>query len=422
MIPMKGLGLSKNTILRQTVERYLNSGDFNGLAVHGRLSPKQAQAIRELILADHLQLVSEKDYPNPHIRPWPSRRSKEDQLSELARLGQGDYYGFCLYPTSTAMRERLRPDQFMLEPYRRRLTEGAGSLELAYFEMEVLESYRNDPKYRYEFRDFQISFSISGEAYTAPEEVERDRIVAARVGIAYDLPSLDSRHIRRYLGVFLTDIAKFPPEHQRRWQTYEVPASDDIKPHPVWMDWMMGHWTDGHDLFTQVILELEAISQLFELAFGERLFRTVERPREWGWLIRSSSTEWHAFVHLADKLLSDNLSSRALDAAGAPRENTEGQSLGTLNRLMALIDAQTNIPLADVRGALKPLSDIRKLRQQPAHKMSEPVTDHEYLARQVEFLDAVCGSLEDLRELLARAPKTQGWVPDPQLTSKLYRM
>lgn len=30
-----------------------------------------------------LQVVSEEDYMNPHIRPWPSRRSLDDQVASI---------------------------------------------------------------------------------------------------------------------------------------------------------------------------------------------------------------------------------------------------------------------------------------------------------------------------------------------------
>lgn len=58
----------------------------------------------------------------------------------------------------------------------------------------------------------------------------------------------------------------------------------------------------------------------------------------------------------------------------------------------------------------------------PAHGLSDPVIDPEYLVQQVELLEAICDSLRALRALLMRHPQCQAWRADDQLTDKLYRM
>jgi hypothetical protein len=73
---------------------------------------------------------------------------------------------------------------------------------------------------------------------------------------------------------------------------------------------------------------MAAINQLFQIAYGVELFRSMERPREWGWVLRPSTNEWQHLVHTTDKLLSENLNQKALDAVEARTVNDDGSALG----------------------------------------------------------------------------------------------
>lgn len=61
-------------------ERYLSSREFNCLDIHSTLvEPSRAPAI-ELLQAGLVEVITGADYMNIHIRPWPSRRSVEEQI------------------------------------------------------------------------------------------------------------------------------------------------------------------------------------------------------------------------------------------------------------------------------------------------------------------------------------------------------
>lgn len=98
-------------VLQQIRRQYLNSGDFNGLYLGSEASDETISAARQLVADGKVQVVSEGDYPNPHIRPWPSRRTVDDQLTDLLRLRKAQY-GLCLYPTSTGMQGVRLPRRF----------------------------------------------------------------------------------------------------------------------------------------------------------------------------------------------------------------------------------------------------------------------------------------------------------------------
>lgn len=116
---------------------------------------------------------------------------------------------------------------------------GAGHLELAYFSFDVLENYRNDPRYHFTFSDCEVEFGIGDDAYLDDAEPDRDKISSIRAGFAYDRDALTRNEVRRFVTTFIWDLAGLTPQHQRRWETYELHAADDLSPHPMWWTMMM---------------------------------------------------------------------------------------------------------------------------------------------------------------------------------------
>jgi hypothetical protein len=414
----------RQLLLDQVLNQYRTSGDFNGFYV----GPKDSDlfdSAADLTQAGLVQVVSEKDYVNPHIRPWPSKRSLEDQIGSINDLATSEY-GLCLYPTPKALEEHRVPDAYPDEPYRQAMADGRGTLELAFFRFDVLEQYRNDPRFEFSFSDSGCDAVVSDQVYRDDNESEHDKIIMDHIGFAYDLSGYDAEDVSspiiRRVCAFYGDLAKLTPVHQRRWQTYEVPA-DALNPHPVWWMQQMGHFGDGLGPFERVMAELKAINELSEQTLGEPLFANTERPREFGWILRPSQQEWDAFIHLLDKMLSENLRSKALTAAGAPRQNSEGQTLGTLNRLAALMEDK-GIRSTLVEEVLAPFREVRSARSKPAHALRENIDDRSFVHRQVDLIGRVSQSLMQLRWWWQSQPPNREWEPPGYLAddATMYRM
>ena len=198
---------------------------------------------------------------------------------------------------------------------------------------------------------------------------------------------------------FLRDLGTLTPEHQRRWETYEE-STHELHPHPVWFAAMMGHWPDGIGPFEKVIAELRAANELFARAFERDLLTNTDRPRELGWILRPSGSEWEQFVLTMDKLLSDNLRGSALDAAEAPRKSTDGEAIGTIRRLEHVLVAKAAVSLGEAADLLRPWREVRRARQDPAHALRENVTDETFVRRQAQLLVEVGRSLVGIRTAL----------------------
>lgn len=182
--------------LKRVLDQYRTSQDFNGL--HFRdVSTVAKEEVVALVAQGLVQVVSEEDYPNPHIRPWPSRRSVAQQIESVRQIDE-DSLDVCLYPTPLALSRHRTRKTYPNEPYRAAMAKGRGTLELAYFSFEVLEQYRNDPRFQFKFSDFGAEVVIADEHYLDADEPEHDKIVMSHIGFAYDLSdySRDDRNLR----------------------------------------------------------------------------------------------------------------------------------------------------------------------------------------------------------------------------------
>lgn len=411
-------------LIKLVLERYRTSRDFNGLYFNPDSDDLRAEAI-ELTKKGLVQVVSEDDYPNPHIRPWPSKRTVEQQVESIMGL-QSDSFGLCLYPTPNALKKYRVRNKFTNQPYSLDMSMGKGTLELAHFRFEVLEPYRNDPKFDFDFDDFGVSICITSEADLDMEESDDEKILIKHVGFSYDFSKSNiedpTTPIYRRVCAFYGDLAKLSPSHQQRWRSYQVNKTPTLEPHPIWWSQQMGHWPDGIGPFYRFFSELNSLNELHQRAFGTQLFRSIDRPQEFGWIMRPSQQEWDTFIHQLDKLLSDNIVTEALDAMKAPRKDETGNDLGTLKRLEKILSSK-GIPKDVVADVLKPLFEIRSARQKPAHTISINTANNEFIHRQIAMMGRVNGCLENLRRFWQQHPLNADWKEPDYLSedAKYYR-
>jgi hypothetical protein len=400
-------------LLRDVIQRYLESGDFNGLFVTA--GDKRREAAERLIEEGAIEVVSINDFPNPHIRLWASQRTANEQIAALEAAIDGSTYGVCLYPRTPVLEDLDHVLSLADQPFRQRLARGGGQLDVVFFQMDVLEAYRNDPRFTFTFTDSGVRASITDRVYEDADEPQRDK-VSLRAGFAYRMPIQDGEPVIRYVVAFLRDLTRLSPEHQRRWETYEVPENG-IRPHPIWMANAMGDWTDKVGPFDAFFGELGALDDLHEQAFGANLLKTTARPGSFGWILRASQLEWDNFIQTLDKLLSENLRHEAFDVADIPRRDEDGQTIATLNRLDRFLE-RAGVTREERREVLRPLREVRTARSFPAHALRANISDDSFVRRQAELLGAVTASIESLRSFWQTHPRNVEWQPPAALTSE----
>lgn len=396
------------SLLEKVRNRYLDSQDFNGLHVKGGDVDLKVPA-EELLQSGLVQVVSFADFSNPHIRPWVSKRTIEDQLLDIRELSEDDPHGFCLYPTSFAMEDVTLPKKFDGRPFHVAMARGKGTLEIAYFDFEVLGNYRDSSIFNLDFGDSGASISVRDSQ--REHALERDRIYLNYIGYGYNLPDYNpddpSCHLVRRVAVFYTDLLNLTPEIQRRWESHQV-DSEGMVPHPDWWNRQMGNWSTAMGPFDKLFLELSNINELCMMAFEEPLFRSAERPEELGWIIRPSSKEWNHFADTMDKVLSDNLKDKFFNKVGMPNKDPEGNILRELKRFaLFLQDQGLSKSLTD--QVLAPFHTIRKLRNKRSHSFSPNDTDLTIVRKQVDLLREVNQSVEFIRYKLSKNPACITW-------------
>lgn len=423
-------------LLAKVIDHYLTSREFNGLPVGESTGP--TTNAEQLIRDGLVQLVTSTDYLNTHIRPW-LKDDWERQVDELADVACGQLQG-CMYPTPAAMQTHA-PQLTHTAPYRDRMIMGHGTLELVFFDLAALENYVNDPVFNFTFGDDGLRLATAPSAepdndQRAEAEAEAedtgdstrdnpsqtepgygaDDPLAIECGYAYDhrVDYRGDEPIRRYWCAFLHDLANLPARHQTRLSTFERDGTDLVA-HPEWWDREIGgRWTDTIGPFTKILWELRAINDVWTIAFGAPLLSTVERPRAWGWVLRPTTGAWNEFILLTDKLLSDNLQHKGLDAAGAPKTDEAGNRLGSMSRLQELFVRVSSTTTVDsVRFVLQPLREVRKERQSPAHRIEDTTSDAGIVNRQRDLLRDIADSLHGIRVFVQTHPKVRAadWEP-----------
>ncbi len=399
-----------NSVLDRIIAFYLDSRDFNGLPICG---PKEVDLpnTETLVRSGLVQVVDQKDYLNCHIRPWQSKRSIDDQIKSLRNIGIDKQF-VCLYPTPAAMKDYNLEGRYEVLPYDRRMAEGCGTLEVAFFKYEVLEPYRNDPRFIFKSSDYGVDIWLNDDLFTDETEPDMDKIAIDHVGFAYDMSNFReddaNPEIRRLVCAFYADLRKLNSTHQLRWSTYEIIGKSEISPHPMWWSQQMGLWPDNLGPFDRFFYELKTLNTLFEQAHGDTLLKTTSRPDGFGWIMRPSQMEYDGFVHQLDKLLSENIKHRSLDLLGIEKKNDKGDQLGTLNRLELTL-CRFGVTEANAKSELGPLRKVRKLRQKPAHTLTGNVTDSTFVHRQASLLQEVSESIESIRRFWQTHPSNTDW-------------
>lgn len=395
-------------LMSRVKERYLGSRDFNGLAVKGRDFELKVAA-EELLEARLIQVVTDEDWMNPHIMPWPVRRSFESQLLDIKELTEDDPYGFCLYPTALAMEKEDLSKRYDGQPFHVAMARGKGTLEIAYFEFEVLEGYRNDSRFALNFGDTGASIYVNAEE--EHHGLEDHTVYLEHIGYGYDLSEYDSEDpnspIIRRVAVFYGDLINLDPIYQRRWESYQVDPKG-VKAHPSWWGSQMGHWDTAMGPFDRLFAEMDNINELSTLIFGLPLFRSTERSETLSWILRPTQREWEDFALQMDKALSENMDIEFFNRIGTPSFNEQGHHLMSLARLELFLQerGETKEVASQI---LKPLKLVRKLRQKPAHAVTKNMTDKAFIHRQIDLMLEVNRSIAHISYILSQDAKCSEW-------------
>jgi hypothetical protein len=403
--------VTKDVLLAAITTYYLDSRDFNGLPVVRLDIPRQQlEPMLRALIEDGLVSIP-VTVGNPHIRAFPSAPI-EAQLAELDRVD--DLTHVVAYPEPKHLEASVDRSAFEGQPYTLRLALGAGQLEPAFFELSILEQYRNDPRYRYDTNETAGTISVADEHYASEAMREADKVILQTFGFGYD----DAMH--RAVCVFNRYLSDLSPEHQQIWKARELAGG--YKLHPAYYaSSILGEFPDGISMFDAFLEELELLKAMPEAVDLPPLVRESFRGRKPGnftFLIRPTLKELQDFHATLDKMMSQNLNKRFLvhvlgqTAAGAADKGT----------IQLLEEWLGHIAPGQVAAVSETFREVRKLRQRPAHGTDDNVFDLVYYEQQRELMERSYAAARVLRLILTSHFELAGYeVPEWLEDGKIYR-
>jgi hypothetical protein len=287
---------------------------------------------------------------------------------------------------------------------------GEAQLTPVFFELDVLERYASDPRYRFSFDDYSGQISVNAASDIPSQLRESDQVFLQTFGLGYD------KNGDRVAVAYLRYLSDMSSEHQMYWHSKIIETECKVVKE-YFDNTIFGNWVSSQSLFNAFIQEQKLINEMTELIVGTPLFRETfeegKRPKEFTFFNSPTLVNYEKFISVLDKMLSDNIDKAFFKGDIEEYEMVpvsdgvvERKPKGTLRLLEEWL--RQNYQLQDESGyktLMAPFKEVRKERQSPAHKISENYYDKAFFKKQMELLGKVYHSLLNLRYIFHQHPK-----------------
>ncbi len=394
--------MESTIVLKQITDFYLNSRDFNGIPIKnlGEDIDEVKTVLIQLLDEDKIVLNFGDRHPNPHIlalKPEP----KEEQLEKL-----NNGLDCCVYPASKHLESFNIKDDYKDEPYRLGLALGEPQLSYRAFNLRVLEFYKNDPRFSYSVSGVSGSMSAKSNGNL----IEEDKVFLQTFGFAYD-PEIKNR----YVAVYLWYLFRLSPAHQQRWALDEYKGKTFL--HPEYARTSAGHWSETIPIFDAFCEEIGIINQMAEKFHGVPFFRNSydisNKPRDFCFLIRPTSKEFEDFVHILDKIISDNVNKKFFKGLVELVESEKKGEIyierqkGTIRLLEEWLATWKFPDQEPIKEMISIFKEIRSKRQPQAHHVRENEWDDSLFSKQRDLIIKAYQGIRTLRLVFANYPTSQ---------------
>ncbi|CAM1361659.1 AAA family ATPase containing protein [Tenacibaculum sediminilitoris] len=420
----------KEKILNEVCDFFIASNDFNGIPITTLAEKTGIEYSETIDILKELTkdgLVSNQDTINPHIiglghykteyQLSVLEKAKENKTKKIDSIGEinivFDSHLICVYPSEKHLQKTRDTSSFSQKPYSKKLALGEAQLKPVFFEIEVLDKYFKDPRYSFEFQDYSGQISCDYDENEQPLlEKEEDQIFLKTFGLGVD------KNLERVAVVYLRYLSGLTSEHQLYWKSKEIKSGCQML-EEYYVNTIEGNWTSSYSIFSAFIAEHNLINEISKSISKESLFnKTFEkgnRPKEFTFFFMPTLENYHKFISLLDKMLSDNISRKffkdkieLFELIELETGQVERKNKGTLRLLEEWIRQNYNHPddkLFD--DIFKPIRKVRKERQSPAHKINNNIYDKKFNKKQTDLLKELYKSLKLLRMILQQHPESK---------------
>ena len=417
-------------ILDRIFSFFTQSHDFNGILLT-RLAGEIGidyldliETVKQLVTNDEVSIQSNT---NPHIvssghydidtQLKVLDDAKQNVTTILSKISDtimisSDSHAVCLYPSPKYLVEHRDVSEFSNRPFESQLALGQAQLKALFFEIDVLDRYYRDPRFRFQFEDYSGEISYHVDENELPSVEEKDQVFLKTFGIGQD------ENGDRVAVVYLRYLKNLTPDHQNYWKSKECRRSAQML--KEYHENTMGMWSTSYSVFSAFLGEQKALNDLSTAISGAPLFKKTydgeAQPKEFTFFFIPTSKNYQDFILLLDKMLSDNLNKDFFSVQGVElfemkdigNNMVERKEKGTLRLFEEwLLSSYNNVEEQLLKDLFKPLKNIRKERQTPAHKITDNVYDKSYTQKQLDTVQEAYFTLKYLRIIFQRHPKTR---------------
>lgn len=407
------MAIDKQIIESQVVAHYLHSSDYNGLPLSDLAECLEVDAYDVLNLAiqmvkDDRIFVPSPYQTNPFIKAFDA--TVEEQL---LCINERDPVFVCLYPTAASVRDSIDTSQYDDKPFTKYMVLAYPKLAPMAFQLDILDTYHRDPRYEFYFYDFGgriQATEISSDKLQEPDTVN------IRFGVGYGDEG------ERMVVVYLYHLDSLPGREQRIWNEFLLDQTCHVAEEFI-QTTIFGKFPEAISIYDAIIQEQVEINKLFRLLNRPPLFRETfedhQRPRDFSFFMRPTQRNFNDFVHLFDKMLSENIDIAAFGgdvsrkqrlkrSSGEVELRTKG-SISLLEEWLSL--RYSTSPKSRISAHIKPLKEVRRLRQKPAHSITKDRYDNQFYVRQDQLVWEVYRALHAIRSLLSTDPSLSAYKP-----------
>ncbi len=402
-------------IIDKVVKHYLESHDFNGIQVNCFAKDAEHSAVKKLIAERKIDLIMVGDDVNHHIKRIGVMPVK-DQLESIENKG----FTGCLYPTPELLKE-LNVGENEESPYTQELMRGAPQLTYKYFDLRMLEWYRNDPRFQFEVDDVRGRIIQKFDTEIEDRGIIKDDLELFEFGFAYNSKEY------RAVTAFLRKLYRLPRALQIEVKKHELEG--DYEPHPSFHDTQVrGSWGTGISACSAFLKEKVEINKICKAIGKPPFFKTNhggdgKRPDGFCILLRPTKKEFGDFALLLDQLLNDDidydfftgdvdLHNHLTDSDGNPVKHSKGK-IQLLEEWIRPVFTPRNPE--DIEVVFKNFRDVRKARNRPAHNAENNEFDQKYIIAQRDLLSKAHNAVACLRIILQQHPEATNYKPPEYL-------
>ena len=437
----------KNQLLKQIVNYYLNSPNYNGYTIPELYEQypdieEIKKIIIELIKDNLLDLyycntnhfVKNFDLNIPleqkidfisnlpdSYNPKNFEEIKIDEKNSIRFVCDNILPPISLFPTPNIIKEYIKnkPKYYKLPPFNKMLLEGMPHLHFLYFRIDVLNRFLYDPRYLVYNMDY--TGSIYYKIEDSKNEKDENNIYLSHFGLAYNRKTNEN-----VITIFPHDLAKLSLKHQYYFYSHLFDNQEDFVPDISYYKNVIGEIADGISIFSAFFEEMKLINKMFDIICEKKLFKKIfeysqeNRPEYFHPFMMPTKTMYHNFCRTIYRIFVEQLDKDAIIAFAqkikVELDNIEKTRPMTLLQQLfskgfkAMDGSDTGKEIVDIWK-----KELHECRNKISHSFVDDVYDIDIFKKYRNTINEAYKSIRLIRLVLSSLPKIKKAIRNSEI-------